>query len=155
MKVIHLKKQHGVALFIVLILLVILTTLSLSAMRGAITATKISGNYQHRQLTFQTAENLHETLLALPPSEVDRPVGSQGSIRYSVITIEGDNKTANKLNITGSLDLMLLKENGPVMIPGYALGSSGITYQADAYSQVDGSGARAHTRMDMVLPTGT
>jgi len=156
MNIIHVKKQKGVALFIVLILLVVLTTLSLSAMRGAVTETKISGNFQHRQQVFQATENMHETLLALPVEKIKRPTGGVGSFQANVISIEGDNQAANNVALKGQLDLTILRKCGPAIIPGYELDSEqkGITYQSDATGEVEGSGARVHTRVELVLPIG-
>lgn len=51
-----LKKQHGVSLSIVLILLLIMTLLGLASMRGALMQEKMSANQFDRSLGFQAAE---------------------------------------------------------------------------------------------------
>ena len=50
------KRQRGVALVVVLILLLIVTLLGLASMRGALLEERMSGNLYDRSLSFQAAE---------------------------------------------------------------------------------------------------
>ena len=152
MQTITVKQQQGVALFIVLILLVVLTTLSLSAMRSAIMETKVSANYQHKHLTFQAAENMQETLAALPIEEVDFPT-SVGATQTGVVTIEGAEKTVDGLTLTGNLDLQNLGKRKNVKVGGMSIENEGIAYLADAIGSVDGTQAKTHTRVEIFRPT--
>ena len=71
------QSQHGVALAVVLILLVIMTLLGLAAMRGTLMEERMSANQIDRSLSFQAAE------AALREGEVvasgKPPVGVMGS----------------------------------------------------------------------------
>ena len=70
------RRQRGVALSVVLILLVIMTLLALAGMRGTLLEEKMSGNVLDRELQFQAAE------AALRVGEADastRPLPAAGT----------------------------------------------------------------------------
>ncbi|PKM06655.1 MAG: pilus assembly protein [Gammaproteobacteria bacterium HGW-Gammaproteobacteria-4] len=52
----HAKRQRGVALVVVLILLLVMTLLGLASMRGTLLEERMSGNMVDRGLAFQAAE---------------------------------------------------------------------------------------------------
>ncbi|MFD2231553.1 pilus assembly PilX family protein [Alkalimarinus sediminis] len=52
----HLKRQKGIALFITLVMLLIMTLLALYSMQGTILEEKMSGNSRDRSMAFQAAE---------------------------------------------------------------------------------------------------
>ncbi len=150
MSVYQASRQKGVALFIVLILLVVLTTLSLSAMRNATTETKVSANYQHKQITFQTAENMQETLLALNMAEVPRPAQSKDAKRDDVVKIE--DKAIGNLKSQGHLSLTYIGKGTNILVGGNEP-KNGNLYSSDAIGTMDGSSAKTHTRAVVLFPT--
>ncbi len=146
-------KQQGVALFIVLVLLVVLTTLSLSAMRSAIMETKISANYQHKHLSFQAAENMQEVLIALPVQEINFPV-AVSAVQTDVITIEStDQDVGSDLKIQGNLQLTNLGKRKNVKVGGNSIENEGLVYIADSFGQVMNTQAKTHTRVEVFRPT--
>lgn len=56
LRVTRAKRQHGVALVVVLILLLVMTLLGLASMRGTVLEERMSGNMYDRGLAFQAAE---------------------------------------------------------------------------------------------------
>ena len=64
------QRQDGVALIISMILLAVITLLSVTAMRGTNLDAKIAANHQHKQLSFQAAENAFARLIGDDPQVV-------------------------------------------------------------------------------------
>lgn len=56
MNALYPKRQRGVALIVVLILLLVVTLLGLASMRGTLLEERMSGNLYDRSLSFQAAE---------------------------------------------------------------------------------------------------
>ena len=151
----NFKQQQGVALFVSLMLLLILTILSLSAMRGAITETKISGNHQHKQLTFQTAENTLEKMMSVrlddstnkPPMPTSTTPNASGGVVAGYYTAAQGN-----LNTSGSLEIVYKQWIKKAALRGFEWGVEGPQYQADSIGTLANSNAKSHTRLGIFLP---
>jgi len=153
------SKQRGVALVVSLILLVVITLLSLTAMRNTNLDTKITVNHQHKQMAFQAAENTFAELTGLPitnPKMKAPNLNIPGNINdspelnsawYTQHGVEGSP------NLTSDLTMDYIEKGAPGKYKFSGFGLSIIThvYQADAIGKVDNTNARAHNRMHVAL----
>ena len=148
------RSQKGVALVVSLILLVVITLLSITAMRSANLDTRIAVNHQHKQLAFQAAENALYQLTSIRPQQMkalDIP-GEVGETTTNCRFVEfqpedGSAKRRADLN----LKLVDISKPGQYKFSGYGLNITTIIYQADAYGHVENSGAMTHNRMRVAL----
>lgn len=154
----HLKQQ-GVALVVSLILLVVITLLSLTAMRSTNLDTKIAVNHQHKQMAFQAAESTFAELTGLPitnPKMKPPNLNTPGNI---IEDPELNSDWYTQSGVTGSPDLSsdltmdYIEKGAPGKYKFSGFGLSIIThvYQADAIGKVDGTNARSHNRMQVAL----
>ncbi len=148
--VIH-KRESGVALAISLMLLVIITLLSITAMRSANLDTKIAINHQHKQLAFQAAENAFAKLTTLPASQMSQ-LNIPGTVGATTRTTDFVPTDPNAHN-SADLDLQLIEISSPgqYKFSGFGLNIVTVIYQADAMGEVDGTNATAHNRMGVAL----
>ena len=146
----NFQRQQGVALIISMILLAVITLLSVAAMRGTNLDAKIAANHQHKQLSFQAAENAIARLTGGTPGVVT-PTAYSGTLRnanyVSFSGVDGQPDT------TADLDLTFVRQSAPgeFKFSGYSLDASALIYTADAYGKVTGSNARSHHRSTIVL----
>lgn len=81
--------QHGVALVVALILLVVITLIGIAASSGTILQQKMSSNFYDRALAFQATEaalQVAETSLPAPASTAPMPASIQDCSPASAIT---------------------------------------------------------------------
>ena len=144
------QRQQGVALIVSMILLAVITLLSVTAMRGTNLDAKIAANHQHKQLSFQAAENAFARLVGDDP-QVIVPTAASGALRsndyVSFSGVDGQPDT------TADLELEFVRQSSPgeFKFSGYSLNASALIYTADAYGEVTGSKARSHHRAMIVL----
>ncbi|WP_456405357.1 pilus assembly PilX family protein [Thiolapillus sp.] len=146
------NRQKGVALVISLILLTVITMLSLTAMRSANLDTKIAVNHQHKQFSFQAAENALAQLTRVPPSTVSKP----GTLNGDAVTTTDwyqENAIGGSPNISADLtmDMTVQSRPGQYKFSGYGLNLVTIVYQADAVGSVDDTNTTTHNRMEVAL----
>ncbi|MFW2438871.1 MAG: pilus assembly PilX family protein [Arenicellales bacterium] len=141
--------QCGVALVISMILLVVISLLSISAMRATNIDSRIAANYQHKQLSFQVAESVFVKLTDRSP-QIQRPTASSGTLK-SVDYISYA-ATSGQPAASADLELRFIREStaGEYKVSGYSLDVKTLIYQADAYGEVNGSHTRTHNRAMMV-----
>lgn len=60
-----LKKEHGAALMVAMVLMFMLTVLGLSTMRDSTLEGKLAANAVQKEVTFQAAESATDTILAI------------------------------------------------------------------------------------------
>ncbi len=150
-------KQRGAALFMALIMLLILTVLSLSSMRGATMQSKLSGNHQHKQLSFQVAENLLQTLMSMSVAEAITanclPNASDSST--PVVNCFAPPGTVGNIGMTAadtSLTTTYIQKMESVIISGEMIefGSTDIfQYEANAIATT-ASNSQSHSRLGFV-----
>jgi type IV pilus assembly protein PilX len=154
--------QRGAALVISLIFLVIITILSVSAMRTTNLDTKIAVNHQFKELSFQAAESALAQVTTPDPPEVLIPNSVEGESAFNddYFTSPG---TADQPALTGDLTLTYLyglKEDEPAdpstgkigfNVSGYPPNSGFNTYLATAQGFVAESGTRTTNRMQVLL----
>lgn len=148
------SSQRGVALVVSLILLVVITLLSVTAMRSANLDTRISVNHQHKQLSFQAAENALSQLTAIRPEQM-KALEIPGTLDETTTNCrfvefqpeDGDARRRADLN----LKLVEISKPGQYKFSGYGLNITTIIYQADAYGHVENTGAMTHNRMRVAL----
>jgi type IV pilus assembly protein PilX len=156
--IVHLKQQ-GVALVVSLILLVVITLLSLTAMRSTNLDTKITVNHQHKQMAFQTAENTFAELTGLPitnpkmkPPYLNTPgnINDDPELNSAWYTQNG---VAGTPDLTSDLTMDYIEKGAPgkYKFSGFGLNIVTHVYQADAIGKVDGTNARSHNRMQVAL----
>ena len=100
-------RQHGVALIVSMILLVVITVLSVSAMRGTNLDAKIAANYQHKQLSFQAAENAFAKLTS-GAQNVIIPTAATGTLRSTDYVVFSG--VAGQPDNSADLDLTFIEE---------------------------------------------
>ena len=144
------QRQQGVALIVSMILLAVITLLSVTAMRGTNLDAKIAANHQHKQLSFQAAENAFSRLTGDDP-QVVVPTASSGTLRSTnYVSVSG---VDGQPDSTADLDLTFVRQSAPgeFKFSGYSLNATALIYTADTYGSVTGSKARSHHRATIVL----
>ena len=144
-------RQRGAALVVGLILLSIITMLSVSAMRSANLDARIAGNHQHKQLSFQAAENALAILLGPNPGAV-APHTTPGLVKENnnYFLARG---VAGQPDLSTNLDVMFERQTAPgqYKFSGYGLSITALIYQADSHGHVDGTKTKTHNRMSVAL----
>ena len=146
-----LRKQQGIALIMSMIFLIILTLLSVSAMKGSMLETKIAVNHQHKVLSFQSSESAFARLLG-PDAVVNRPltVAAAPVMNSNYFVSTG---VSNQPDLSADLEMDYLGKSAPgqYKFSGYGLSIITLKYNADSYGKVNGSGAKTHGRMQIAL----
>ena len=147
------KKQHGVALLMSLVMLLLITVIGVSAVKISIDDTNIAGNSMYSSLVFQGAEsslNRSADLFIIKQSAEDRT--STVNLSYNDETIVG----GGKLNSKGYVKYEGILE-GP-QINGVA-NSTEFNYQIfqiNAESKLEATSARAtHTEGRVIKSPGS
>ncbi len=165
-------RQQGVALAISLILLVVITMLSLTAMRSANLDTKITLNHQHKRITFQSAESALTRLTTVPDRWINKPLTDKDTTGANVVHTniavpldpsltgiptttpfysQSDVAGPNTFGVEAQLDMDMISENGNTLLcalSGTESLSSDIkcaVYQADSYGNITSAGTGAKT----------
>lgn len=146
-----LCRQQGTALVIGLILLLVITVLSISAMRSANLDTRIAGNHQHKQLSFQAAENALAILLGPNPGPV-APNTTPGLVKANSDYFVASG-VAGQPDIAANLNMTFERQTAPgqYKFSGYGLSVTALIYQADSLGRVDGTKTKTHNRMSVAL----
>ncbi len=150
-------RQKGVALVVSLILLVVITLLSVTAMRSANLDTKITINHQHKQLAFQAAENALTKLTSLDmtdpamdnlqvPGNIDDDPETT-SLWYQQADVDGTPDLAADL----TMNYIEKSAPGKYKFSGFGLNIITHVYQADGLGTVSGTNARIQNRMHVTL----
>lgn len=150
--------QTGAALVVSMILLAVITVLSLSAMRNTNLDTRIAANHQHKQLSFQAAENALSMLTASRPAQsssgqnlqipVTTPGATKGNVDYyQAANVSGQITTSSDLN----MEFIATSTPGQYKFSGFGLDITTLIYQADAIGQVDNTNTQSHNRMGVAL----
>lgn len=144
--------QQGTALVISLVMLVIITLLSVSAMRSSNLESKVSVNHQFKELSFQAAENALAQLTG-PTPNANRPtnLGSVNAITnpayYSSVGVADQPDLSADL----TLEMTEISPPGKYKFSGYSLNLVTILFQADAVGNVAGNNTRSNNRMEVGL----
>lgn len=147
------RMQQGVALLMSMVFLMILTLLSVSAMKNSMLETKIAVNHQHKVLSFQAQESAFARLLG-PEPEVTRPltIAAAPEVNTDYFVSTG---VTNQPDLAGDLEMNFIEKSTPgqYKFSGYGLDIVTLKYDADAYGRVSavGSGAKTHGRMQVAL----
>ena len=152
-------RQQGVALVVSLILLVVITLLSVTAMRSANLDTKITVNHQHKQLAFQAAENALTKLTSLPMTDPEmKNLNVPGQIEDTPETTTSwfsstgtDEAPAPDLSADITMDYVEKSAPGKYKFSGFGLNIITHIYQAEAIGSVTGTNATARNRMQVAL----
>lgn len=161
-------RQKGVALAVGMVLLVVITLLSLTAMRSANLDTKIAVNHQHKQVAFQTAENALTKLTLLSREEIRdlRMPRAEGDCRYiqdGTACPTDETQLCNTISdwystseylpsaATAALKLTEISPKGKYKFSGYGLNIITYIFQADSCARVENTNARSHNRMEVAL----
>jgi type IV pilus assembly protein PilX len=152
----HNSRQQGVALVVSLILLVVITLLSITAMRSANLDTRITVNHQHKQLAFQAAENALTKLVALPMTDPEmQELNVPGNIESPPETTAAwfKNIDTDAPDLTADLTMDYVEKSAPgkYKFSGFGLNIVTHIYQAEAVGAVANTNARAHNRMHVAL----
>ncbi|MEW7998730.1 MAG: PilX N-terminal domain-containing pilus assembly protein [Candidatus Thiodiazotropha endolucinida] len=161
----HRKKQSGAALVISMVLLLIITMLSVTAMRNTNFETKIAVNHQFKELSFRAAENALAIVTGpeLDSTNLDIP-STIGNTAHNVDFFEShpggtpiDPTLAEQPPMSVDVDLLYEDKidpkegKGNMLFSGHQLDIVTHLFQVDAVGTVGGSGTRTHNRMQVAL----
>ncbi|OOZ77988.1 hypothetical protein BOW50_06915 [Solemya velum gill symbiont] len=144
-KIIH-RKETGVALYVVLIMILITSMLGISAMQASIFETRVAANHQHKNLAFQAAENAlmralgTENLNDVIPASTTPGAAKASSNFFSASHVTGQPATSANLTAT-------YIEKATQDISGYQVDSDILVYELEAEGRVDGTSSRAINKM--------
>ncbi|WP_456379504.1 PilX N-terminal domain-containing pilus assembly protein [Thiolapillus sp.] len=150
-------RQKGVALVVSLILLVVITLLSVTAMRSANLDTKIAINHQHKQLAFQAAENALTKLTSLDMTDaamddLQLPGNIDDAPQTTLLWYQqsGANDTPD---LAANLIMDYIEQSAPgkFKFSGFGLNIITHVYQADGTGTVSGTNAQVRNRMHVAL----
>ncbi|MCP3667917.1 MAG: hypothetical protein GY696_36425 [Gammaproteobacteria bacterium] len=142
-------RQSGVALVVSLVLLLIITMLSISAMRSTNIDTKISINHQFKQVSFQAAESALARLLGPAPGvALPATTPQETADNDDYFTSTG---VAGQPDISADLTIEFIEQTPPgkYKFSGYGLDMVTFLYQADATGEIDSSNTQTHNRMQV------
>ncbi len=151
------QKQAGVALVVSLILLVVITLLSVTAMRSANLDTRITVNHQHKQLAFQAAESALTKLTSLPMTDEEmKNLNVPGNIEDNYQCNIGwyqetGSNSSPDLDANLAMDYVEKSAPGKYKFSGFGLKIITHVYRADATGRVTGTGAEATNSMEVAL----
>ncbi len=148
----HCGNQDGVALVVSLILLLIITVLSLSAMRSTNIDTKISINHQFKQISFQAAESALAKLLGDDAATgLTVPSATSGAAPATSTNYFASTGVTNQADISADMELTFISQAAPgqYKFSGYGLDMVAFIYQADATGKIDNSNTQTTNRMQV------
>ncbi len=144
-------RQKGAALIVSLILLTVITVLSLSAARNTNLDTKISTNHQHKQLSFQAAENALAKVTGENPNiSVPATPGAANTINtdyFTATSVDGQPDVAANVE----MDFVRISRPGEFKFSGFGLALTSLIYQADSTGRLVNGTAQSHNRMGLAL----
>ncbi len=145
------RRQQGAALLMSMVFLMILTLLSVSAMKNSMLETKIAANHQHKMLSFQSQESAFARLLG-PDPEVSRPltIAAAPTMNSNYFVSSG---VTNQPDLSADVRMDFVEKSTPgqYKYSGYGLNIVTLKFNADAFGKVDNSGAKTHGRMQVAL----
>ncbi|MEW8231472.1 MAG: PilX N-terminal domain-containing pilus assembly protein [Candidatus Thiodiazotropha endolucinida] len=154
------SRQKGAALAISLIFLVIITILSVSAMRTTNLDTKITVNHQFKELSFQAAESALAMVTTPDPPDVLIPDSVPDTTAQNPGYFSSA-ATADQPGLSADLTMTYLygltkdepatPDTPGINVSGYPLGNAFNTYLATAEGFVAQSGTHTTNRMQVVL----
>ncbi len=152
-----LARQKGVALIVSLLLLIVITLLSVTAMRSANLNTRITVNHQHKQQAFQAAENALTKLVSLELTDPEmKNLNVPGKITDDPETTTawyvktGDSKSPDLCSDL-VMDYVEKSAPGKYKFSGFGLNIITHVYTAEADGLICGTNARACNRMQVAL----
>ena len=153
MKITHTsaRSQHGAALIVGLMLLLVLTLLGIAAIRGTTGGERMSANHQQHIQTFQATETAIHGVMAELRGEIDPPTGTAESILITAIN-NGVNPDAAKLAKTqraaaagkGMTSKSQMAFTGTANLAGFRMGVESGAYVAYQFT-IDADGKQAGT----------
>lgn len=161
----HSYNQEGAALVISMILLIIITLLSVTAMRNTNFETKIAVNHQFKEMSFRAAENALAIVTApeLDATGLDIP-STIGNSSHNGNVFEShpdgtpiDSTLAQQPPVSADVDLLYERKvdpkagEGNMLFSGHQIDVVTHLYQADAVGTVGDSGTSTHNRMQVAL----
>lgn len=141
----NLKQQQGAALLVALSFLVVITLISLSAMRSSTTELRLASNNEEQMAALQVAQAAVDSALSNPDNFV--VTGDEGSVNTN-ITISG---------VTEFTHATMSLTEGATTLPPRGLGVSADKFQATmfdvdaSYDNVAGGRGQAGIGQGMVL----
>ncbi|MET0028555.1 MAG: PilX N-terminal domain-containing pilus assembly protein [Candidatus Thiodiazotropha sp.] len=158
----HPSKQQGAALIISLIMLLIITLLSVSAMHNMNLDTRITVNHQFKELSFQAAESALATVTAPNPVvQVPAPITDAEALNanFFIAPEIADHMPQLSADLTMRFLYMLEKDEPAdadkpgVNVSGFPMNSAFVTYMATAEGHVGQSNTRTTNRSQVILFT--
>lgn len=98
MRTINTKNQHGAALIVSLIILLLMTLIGIFAMRSSVMEEKMASNQRDRDLAFQAAEIALRDAEELIASLTDHPIATSAGTNSNVRTYNSMDPDATNAN---------------------------------------------------------
>jgi type IV pilus assembly protein PilX len=161
----HGNTQSGAALVIGMVLLLIITMLSVTAMRNTSFETKIAVNHQFKELSFRAAENALAIVTGPELDSIGLDIPSTiGNTSHNTDFFEShpggtpiDSTLAEQPPVSVDVDLLYEDKidpkegEGNMLFSGHQLDIITHIFRADAVGTVGGSGTRTQNRMQVAL----
>ncbi|MCU7932682.1 MAG: hypothetical protein KZQ90_17925 [Candidatus Thiodiazotropha sp. (ex Codakia rugifera)] len=145
----RLQHQGGTALAVTLILLIIITLLSVSAMRSTNLDTKVSVNHQFKEASFQAAESALGIVTA--PAPVVQVPATPSSPPVTNTDFFSSSGVTNQADLSADLIMTYIGPSRSYKVSGFRPNALTHEYQADAIGTVDQSGTRTQNSMRLLL----
>ena len=141
-----------------LVLLAVLSILGVTAMRSSTQGTKLAVNHQHKQQSFQAAENALTKMMGDEPGNVAPTTLTPGNTRAHPDPDDLDpspyfesSGVDHQADVSANLSVTYVETRTNLLISGFEVNATGYVYEADATGRVDGTGAQATNRMGIAL----
>ena len=137
------NKETGIALYVVLVMILVTSMLSISAIQASIFETRMAVNHQHKNLAFQAAENaLMQALGTENPNDIipasTTPGNHKMSSNFFSLHAINNKQPAISANLTAKYIEKTTQD-----ISGYEVDSDILVYELTADGRVDGTSSRA------------
>jgi type IV pilus assembly protein PilX len=130
-----------------LILLVIITLLSVSAMKSTNIDTKVAVNYQFKEASFQAAEN---ALATITPASVVVPLTPDDPAEPNLNFFSSTGVT-DQPDVSADVYMTYIGPTRQYKVSGYRPNTLFQEYQADAIGTVGQTGTRTTNRMQLLI----
>jgi type IV pilus assembly protein PilX len=152
----HGNTQTGAALIISLILLIIITMLSITALRNTSFETRIAVNHQFKEMSFRAAENALAIVTGpvLNSTDLDIPsvVGNSSTkANFFKSSVDGQPSMSSDVKLTYQDVIDPKAGEGNMLFSGHQLDIITHLYLVDATGKVSDSGTSTLNRMQVAL----
>lgn len=144
------KRQQGIVLIIVLVMLIVISLIGTTAMRSAAFNDRISVNHQHKNLAFEAAESALAQALKTAPDDIVPASTTPGATRSSGDFFASSN-VSGQPDLSADLQTTYIDMRNNVVLSGYRFNSNALIYTLSASGEINDTPTRAVNRMGAAL----